>query len=225
MIKLLILDIDGTITEKDQSIMPQTLIQLRKLTKSNKHIHVCLASGNVLPVMFGVRTILGIGESLAGENGGILLHNNKITTYFKRDKTAIAYKQIEKDLGAVEFITNRWRETSISFILEGSYDFSEYERKYNVAIQDSGFAKHILNKGQNKGFIAKELMKIHGVSAEETLACGDGDNDVDIFESVGTGATMDNGSSSIKKSAAYVSEKPYGEGLVDILKHFNLLED
>lgn len=225
MIKLLILDIDGTITQRDQSILPETLINLRKVVISNPELHICLASGNVLPVMFGVRTILGIGESLAGENGGILLYKQQITPYFQKEKTVEAYKEIEKDLGAVEFITNRWRETSISFILDGSHDFKKYEQKYGVVIQDSGFAKHILNKGQNKGFIAGKLMKIYGVSRDETLACGDGDNDADLFEVVGKSGTISNGSSSVKERAEYVSEKAYGEGLIDIMKHFKLLRE
>ena len=225
MIKLLILDIDGTITQKDQSILPETLIALRKVVFSNPEMHICLASGNVLPVMFGIRTILGVGESLAGENGGILLYKQRITSYFQKQKTVEAYKEIEKDLGAVEFITNRWRETSISFILDGSYDFTKYERKYDVVIQDSGFAKHILNKGQNKGFIARELMKIYSVSKDETLACGDGDNDADLFEAVGMSGTISNGSSAVKERAEYVSNKAYGDGLIDIMKHFRLLEE
>ena len=225
MIRLLILDIDGTMTQKDQSILPKTLTDLRKVVSSNPEMHICLASGNVLPVMFGVRTILGIGESLAGENGGILLYDKKITTYFKKQKTLEAYREIEKDTGAVEFITNRWRETSISFILDGSYDFTKYEKKYDVVIQDSGFAKHILNRGQNKGFIAGELMKIYGVSKDETLACGDGDNDADLFEVVGMSGTISNGSNAVKERAEYISEKAYGEGLIDVMRHFQLLRE
>ncbi len=223
MIRLLILDIDGTITQKDQSILPETLMVLRKVSRINEGLKICLASGNVLPVMFGIRNILGVGNSLAGENGGILLHENNIETYFEKSKTVSAYREIEKDLGAREFITNRWRETSVSFILDGKHDYSSYEKKFDVVIQDSGFAKHIMNRGQNKGFIANKIMGLYSIPIEETMACGDGDNDIDLFRAVGTSGTAGNGSKDLKEVAEYISSEDYGSGLIDIMKHFGLL--
>ena len=37
--------------------------------------------------------------------------------------------------------------------------------------------------------------------------------------------TLSNGSRSVKERAEYVSEKAYGDGLIDIMKHFRLLEE
>ncbi|EQD60789.1 phosphoglycolate phosphatase, partial [mine drainage metagenome] len=66
MIKKLILDIDGTITNMDFTIEPETLLALRRVQKSGISIDLC--SGNVLPVMIGIRNIIGIHGYLVAEN-------------------------------------------------------------------------------------------------------------------------------------------------------------
>jgi phosphoglycolate phosphatase (TIGR01487 family) len=223
MIEIIVLDIDGTITEKNQSILPETMEMLRKVKMSNPRLTICLASGNVMPVMIGISNILNIGQTLFGENGGILFHHRKIETFFQKDKTVEAYRVIEKELGATEFITNRWRETSISFILDGDNDFTSYERRFGVVIQDSGYAKHILNIGQNKGFAVKKIMELYNVDKTEILACGDGDNDVEMFKVAGNSGSPANGSNKAKKNASYVSDESYGKGLRDIFRNFEIL--
>ncbi len=223
MLKLLMLDIDGTMTEKDQSMNEKTLTALREVKKRNRDLNICLISGNVLPVMIGIMNITGIGDSLMAENGGLLYHAKSITKYFDSVAPKNALEKLKEDHGAVEFITNRWRETSLSFILDGVHDFSPYEKQFNVKIEDSGYAKHILNNGQGKGFATRKLMEIYGCSPEEVIACGDGENDISMIKIAEYSGVPNNAIDELKVSASYVSDKPYGEGLIDIFRHFSLI--
>ncbi|MGP6239565.1 phosphoglycolate phosphatase [Cuniculiplasma sp. SKW4] len=223
MIKLLVLDIDGTITEKDRSIKVETLISLRNLKKSMPEITICLVSGNVLPVMYGIRGIMGVGDILFGENGGILMRDGAIEKFFEPGITKRAFQKIKEETGAKEYITNRWRETSVAFIPGEKTNYTKYEKEFDVRIEDSGFAVHIMNQGQNKGFAVTKLIDILNIKKDEILACGDGDNDISMFRSVTFSGCPSNASAGLKAESLYISEKSYGDGLRDILEHFSLL--
>ncbi len=223
MYRLLLLDIDGTITENDLSVSLHALETLRMVKKKNPSLKICLFSGNVLPVMMGIRNILGVGDSLMAENGGILLHEEKITKFFDREIPWKAFEKIRIDHGAREFITNRWRETSISFILDKTVDYTEYHDMFNVRIEDSGYAKHILNMEQGKGFAAKKLMELYNCDPMETISCGDGENDIGMIKITGHSGVPNNSIDLLKENAEYVSDHSYGNGLVDIFRHFSLL--
>lgn len=221
MIELVVLDIDGTITERDQSISENTLFYLRKLKK--KVSAICLASGNVLPVMIGIKNITGIGDSLAAENGGMFFHRGNIIKKFEKDRPAKCFEKLHREFGAEEFITNRWRETSVSFILNDNNDFSEYEKEFDVKIEDSGYAKHIMNRNQNKLSAVEFFRKAYGFQKEEVLVCGDGENDISMFSGGYHTGCPSNSFNSLKKVSEYVSEKSYGNGLIEILEHYSLL--
>mgnify|MGYP001626447695 CR=1 FL=1 len=223
MKNLLVLDIDGTVTESDRSIRVETMEALRKIKKERPDVITVLVSGNVLPVMYGIRGIIGVGEALFAENGGILLHNGIIQKFFEPEITRKAFEKIHREMGAIEFITNRWRETSVSFILDGNNDFSSYEREFDVRIEDSGFAKHIMNRGQNKGFAVRKIMEIYGVDKENVYACGDGENDITMFKEAGFTGCPANSNPRLKEISGFVSEKYYGDGLLDILHHFSFI--
>ncbi|MGP6219790.1 phosphoglycolate phosphatase [Caldiplasma sukawensis] len=221
MIRLVVLDIDGTITEKDQSISENTLFYLRKL--KNKVSAICLASGNVLPVMIGIKNITGIGDSLAAENGGMFFHKGNIIKKFNKEGPYKCYEKLHRELGAEEFITNRWRETSVSFILNGIHDFSEYEKEFNVRIEDSGYAKHIMNRDQSKLSAVEYFRESYGFEKEEVLVCGDGENDISMFSGGYHTGCPSNSFNTLKKISEYVSENSYGKGLIEILEYYSLL--
>ncbi len=223
MIRLLILDIDGTITERDRSIKTETLASLRKLKNSRREMTLCLVSGNVLPVMYGIRGIMGIGDILFAENGGILMKDGLIEKFFDPGITKMAFQKIKAETGATEYITNRWRETSVAFIPGEKADYTKYEREFGVRIEDSGFAVHVMNKDQNKGFAVKKLMEILNVKEDEILVCGDGDNDISMFRIASLSGCPSNASHRLKEVSTYISERSYGDGLCDILEHFSLI--
>lgn len=59
--------------------------------------------------------------------------------------------------------------------------------------------------GAEKGEALLRLASILGLSREETMACGDGDNDFSMIRLAGTGVAMKNGEESLKAVADYIT--------------------
>lgn len=59
--------------------------------------------------------------------------------------------------------------------------------------------------GAEKGEALLRLASILGLSREETMACGDGDNDFSMIRLAGTGVAMENGEESLKAIADYIT--------------------
>ncbi|MHB8372758.1 MAG: phosphoglycolate phosphatase [Thermoplasmataceae archaeon] len=222
MIKKLILDIDGTITNMDFTIEPETLLALRRVQKSGISIDLC--SGNVLPVMIGIRNIIGIRGYLAAENSGIILADNVIHKEFSLEIPMNVLRELMSKLNVSVPLSNRWRETSLAFNYSGEMEpVKEIVNKYPVTLQYSKFAYHILNLHQDKGYALRKIIEMSSVSPDEILVCGDSENDISMFTKDVNKAAISNSDESLKKLADYVSDEESGFGLVNSLRHFGLL--
>ena len=71
----------------------------------------------------------------------------------------------------------------------------------------------------------QKYLEYAGVKQEETMAFGDGDNDVEMLEYVSIGVAMDNGTEKCKASADYVTDSVDADGIWKALVHFGLLEE
>ena len=85
-----------------------------------------------------------------------------------------------------------------------------------------GGADLIPATGGKAAGIAKVLAH-YGIDKSETMAFGDGENDVDMFRAVGTAVAMGNAVASAKASADYVTDKVLDDGIWNALKHFGVL--
>lgn len=87
--------------------------------------------------------------------------------------------------------------------------------KYNIEINAAG-----VNKG--RGLL--ELGKILGIPQEEIMACGDGDNDVEMLREAGFGVAMANAEEVVKEAADYVTESNDEDGAAKAIARFVLGE-
>lgn len=80
----------------------------------------------------------------------------------------------------------------------------------------------ILNKEVNKGRALLYLEDYLHVKHENTYACGDADNDMEMVTAAGVGVAVANATEALKAAADLVTEKSNNEnGLLEILKTFN----
>ena len=70
--------------------------------------------------------------------------------------------------------------------------------------------------------IAK-VLEHYGIDKSETMAFGDGQNDVDMFSAVGTAVAMGNACRAAKEAADYITDPVDGDGIWNALKHFGVL--
>lgn len=85
-----------------------------------------------------------------------------------------------------------------------------------------GGADLIPAKGGKAAGIAK-VLEHYGIDRSETMAFGDGENDVDMFGAVGTAVAMGNGCRAAKEAAHYITDSINDDGIYNALVHFGVL--
>lgn len=70
----------------------------------------------------------------------------------------------------------------------------------------------------------KIMLDHYGISQEETIAFGDGDNDITMLEYCNIGVAMANGNPGCIAAADYVTTEVYNDGIANALRHFELID-
>jgi Cof subfamily protein (haloacid dehalogenase superfamily) len=77
--------------------------------------------------------------------------------------------------------------------------------------------------GGGKAVGIRKVLEHYGISPEETIAFGDGANDIDMFHAVKIAVAMGNAADSIKEEADFVTTAVDDDGIYNALKHFDLI--
>jgi Cof subfamily protein (haloacid dehalogenase superfamily) len=80
----------------------------------------------------------------------------------------------------------------------------------------------ILPPGGGKAFALKALLKTLDVRAEEVLALGDAENDIDMLEMVGIGVAMGHAEQRVRDIADYVTQAHDADGVAEAIERFVL---
>lgn len=78
-------------------------------------------------------------------------------------------------------------------------------------------------KGMNKSVGIDAILKHYGLELGESMAFGDGGNDIPMLRHVGVGVAMDNSNDEVKAAADYVTDTVDNDGVPKALHHFGLL--
>ena len=74
-----------------------------------------------------------------------------------------------------------------------------------------------------KGHGIEAIADHMGINIDETMAFGDGENDLEMIEKVKYGIAMGNAIESLKEASDYVTEDADNDGIYKALKHFKVL--
>lgn len=220
MIKLVLLDVDGTLTGRDRQISTRAVEAIRKSQKQGTV--VCLASGNVIPVMYGLRIFLGLNGPVFGENGGVM-YQERVEAFFTMEKPLKLFRELESE-GLLEgILSNKWRECSMAYVpAENREDeISARASSNGLSTVDSGFSWHLLNSGQNKGFALEHLKKMYSLRYEEMLVMGDSFNDISMFRKEVFKAVPMNAEERLKEVADYTAKSSNGDGVGEVLSNLS----
>lgn len=216
MIKLVLLDVDGTLTGRDRRISTRAVEAIRNSQKQGTV--VCLASGNVIPVMYGLRIFLGLNGPVFGENGGVM-YQERVESFFTMEKPLKLFRELEIE-GLLEgILSNKWRECSMAYVPAENQEneISARAASDGLFTVDSGFSWHLLNSGQNKGFALEHLKKMYSLRYEEMLVMGDSFNDMSMFRKEVFKAVPMNAEERLKEVADYTAKSSNGDGVAEVL--------
>ena len=81
---------------------------------------------------------------------------------------------------------------------------------------------HVTHAQADKSHAVAELLRLQGVAKEQTLAIGDGDNDLPLFEKAGLKIAMGNSPDSVKSLADQVVGSVEDDGFTEAMDRFVL---
>ena len=81
----------------------------------------------------------------------------------------------------------------------------------------------VIPADSSKAVGIERMLSHFGIRREETMAFGDGNNDIEMLEYVEIGVAMGNANNNVKSHADYVTDTADSEGIAKALAHFGLI--
>ena len=155
----------------------------------------------------------------------ILVEEDRMYINFHNDLVEKVQAAIHSDMPALGDLNRGYTHPIYQAIL---YMSEEDQRKLppmpgiRLTSWTLGGADLIPATGGKAAGIAKVLQH-YGIDKSETMAFGDGHNDVDMFRAVGTAVAMGNACREAKEAAHHITDPVDEDGIYNALKHFGVL--
>ncbi len=214
---------DGTITDPSKIIQTLGIEVLRKAQDRGRV--VILASGNVLPVVYGLSTFIGLRGPVVAENGGIVSYQDEVHTLFSNEVPLQAYEHLRTVMpGVRRLFTDQWRRTEVGVNREADLtEVLEALRDWPLEVEATGFAIHLMQRGHSKMAGVRKACELIGVDVSEVVAFGDADNDALMLKECGYGVAVGNASDKARKAADLVTKGKHAEGVREGLISLGLI--
>lgn len=225
MLKAVVTDLDGTLTDERRRISTAAIEVIRDLVDAG--VPIVIASGNTVCSLDILCKMIGTDGTIICENGGVyrLKFDGQIKISGRQSICWDAYHRIEKYFAAQgECLTlyspeSRFADVAFARSVD-PVEVAEVIVDLPVRVIDTGFAIHLQYEGVSKGTALSDLAALMGVSTDEMLAVGDSGNDTEMILRAGVGAAVGNATEDLRNVADYISEKKYGDGFVEIIQKY-----
>lgn len=227
MLKALVTDVDGTITDRRRRINTRAIEAIRTLVDAG--IEVVLASGNTVCFMDGLCKMVGTDGTIIGENGGVYRRRFGGTLQIPGDRAACleAFDILRDHFAAkgigLELLSAQYRFADVAFAREIDPDEARAvirDRHLPIRVLDTGFALHLQAPGVSKETAMRKLAGDMGLLPDDILAIGDSENDIEMLKAAGIGVAVANAAAPTRAAADWVSGSAYGDGFVEAVKKY-----
>ena len=225
MLKALVCDIDGTITDSHRRMNTAAVECIRRL--ADEKVDVVLASGNTSCFMDALCRMIGTGGIFIAENGGVyrIGFDNPLHLQGDQSRCWNAFRILDtyyrKKGITVQLYSDRYRFTDLAFARTVPADeVREILSGKDIKVVDTGYAIHLQVPEINKGVALDRLSVEMGLTPSDFLAIGDSVNDLEMLAKAGVGVAVANANHQAREVAAWVTQEKYGEGVVEAIKKY-----
>jgi len=231
-IKLLMTDVDGTLLEEGEVAIPSAARAIRQI--EGLGITVGLVSGRHMGKLESMAIDLNINGPIIAENGGLAkLHidTDLFPLGYSRKPALKAFDNLKRLFPD----TIRGREDNSNRLIDVVF-FSdvlstEELRKHtdgDVQLLDSGYIRHLMQKGITKGKTLMRLIsdsRFNDIDPEEVMVIGDSPTDISLFELFPNSVLVQNPNlphdqiQTLKTICRYRSDLTFGEGFAEVANH------
>ncbi len=262
-IKLIALDLDGTLYDPHQGITPANKAAV--LAARDAGIEIVLATGKTRGSALKIIDQLGL-ESPGVYVQGLVTHNGdgsiRRQKYLDAETAREVAEQVGDDIALIAYSgTDTW-VTDFDLNIEMLVMYGEPRPKSceslaalaqqvpinkfaaldvmnpakmnalrarleqtfgdRVQVLQPGMAimVEVLPTGISKGGALGALIEDMGIAPEHVLACGDGENDIEMLQLAGIGVAMGNADEVVRAAADFVSTPHDEDGVAHALAHF-----
>ena len=242
-IKLVALDLDGTLFDNSSHISERNLTAIRSIT--DKGIHVVISTGRPFEgIPFDQIKGTGINYAITANGSGIYeISTGKCLYENAMDEelvTPILNFLLTRDIHMDAFIGGKGctpvqcvetvQKMTLNFYpaADGTLIDRETVRKFlmsnpSITTVCGGYNNLEFTRADaNKGVGLRKLAEILGVNPDATMAIGDTENDLAIIEAAGIGVAMGNATDAVKARADYVTTTNTKDGVAAAIEHFIL---
>ena len=228
--EMVVFDIDGTLMDFE-GFDPKMIPLIRRLEDIG--LIVSLASGRTLPNITPIMQSLALSGFIVAENGGIIWdsvegHEIRVLADGSRSEKAakwLATKIDGFDEKGIE--SNRWRETEWCLGPNENYEKmcellndSEWA---DLLVVKTGFAIHIISSLIDKSVGLKIALEQRGINPLNVIACGDGPNDIPMFDTVGWSVAIDSKFQEVVDASDYKTERNGKSGTIEFIEELILI--
>ena len=243
--QVLVLDLDGTLTNSKKEITAPTKQALLEIQEAGRT--VVLASGRpingVAPLAkelqmdtFGGYMLSFNGARITKCSTGEIIYNKTIP----KDDTHIfsgicpnKYVEIESGINNMEIVPTDDFPSALDFpvnkllicgdpkTLETMIEplRKQYHGLLNIYLSEPFFLE-IMPKNIDKAQSLQKLLNSIGLTANEMICCGDGFNDLSMIEYAGLGVAMENAQPIIKETADFITRSNDEDGVLHVIDTF-----
>lgn len=156
----------------------------------------------------------------------ILVQENSLLMNFKNEKA----EQIFEQLSFPEPPMGNLRDVPADNVYQLIAFFEEHQEERIMQVLPgcestrwSPLFTDVVPKGSNKSVGIDKLLESYGITPQETMAFGDGGNDIAMLKHVGVGIAMGNAENEVKEAADYTTDGVDDDGIYNALKHFGII--
>jgi len=240
-IKLIALDMDGTLLNSEQDVSIRTKTAIENALDNN--IHVVLSTGRAFSTCYPYAEMLQLNSYLITANGG------QIWTVDKQllQQTLLEADKVEEMWRLGEGIgVHMWMiSTTGVFRNQAPERFEDYEwLKFGCASSDETRLNRMIDelsyfndleltnsmpmnveanpKGVSKAAALKFVCNQIGITMNNVMACGDSLNDMKMIQEAGIGVAMGNAQEAIKNASDVLTDTNDNDGVAKVIEQYAL---